>query len=372
MSQNSDDFVEFQELAEVDDVVDEAATDDSVVPARYDITSFGADYDVEGLVRRLDRGDVFIPDFQRDYVWKMNEASRFIESLLLGLPVPGVFLATESETNKLLVIDGQQRLKTLQFFYKGVFDPRPEDKKQRVFALTKVQRNFDGLTYEQLDERDRIKLDNSIIHATVVKQEAPADDDTSIYHIFERLNNGGRRLTPQEIRTALYHGPFVDSVKELNEYPAWREIYGRKNNRLKDRELILRFLALYFDHVGYAPPMTEFLNKFISRHKNGSAEFIDSAESIFKRTVELALEALGTAAFRPERSLNAAVFDSVMVGMATRIAQGSPINDISTVADAYAHLFKDEQYVASITSSTSNEKSVSTRILKAVEVFAGV
>src|SRR5687768_3267101 len=96
-------------------VVDESE-DDSLVPeVTYDVSSYGSDMDVEGLVRRLQSGDILIPPFQRDYVWKQAEASRFIESLLLGLPVPGVFFATEPETNKFLVIDGQQRLKSLQF-----------------------------------------------------------------------------------------------------------------------------------------------------------------------------------------------------------------------------------------------------------------
>ena len=91
-------------------------------PIQYEISSYGADYDVEGLVKRLERDDLLIPPFQRNYVWKLKEASRFIESLLLGLPVPGVFLVREQDSNKLLVIDGQQRLKTLQFFYNGIFN----------------------------------------------------------------------------------------------------------------------------------------------------------------------------------------------------------------------------------------------------------
>ena len=76
---------------------------DELSPVRYEISTYGADYDVEGLVKRLKRGDILIPSFQRNYVWKQAEASRFIESLLLGLPVPSVFLAKESESNKLLL-----------------------------------------------------------------------------------------------------------------------------------------------------------------------------------------------------------------------------------------------------------------------------
>ncbi|HEY3137610.1 MAG TPA: DUF262 domain-containing protein [Blastocatellia bacterium] len=357
------------ETEALEDIVDEAVLDDTVPPERYDITSFGADYDVDGIVRRLKRGDIFVPAFQRDYVWKIPEASRFIESLLLGLPVPGIFLAREQESNKLLVIDGQQRLKTLEFFYNGIFDPKPDQKTQRVFALTKVQPEFEGLTYDTLSERDRIKLDDSIIHATVVKQDAPRDDDTSIYHIFERLNNGGRRLTPQEIRTALYHGPLIDLLKSLNEHEVWRQVFGPKNARLKDQELILRFLALYLDHEHYEKPMVEFLNKFSLRHRMAEADFLDHAALVFRETIDVIWKAFGAEAFRPERSLNAAVFDSVMVGVAFRLKHG-PIEKLEGLHRAYSALFEDADYRSAVSYSTSNEASVETRVRKAIEAFA--
>ncbi len=90
-------------------------------PIRYTITSYGSDMPIDGLVDRLKREDIFVPEFQRNFVWTIVQASRFIESLLLGLPVPGVFLFKEPETNKLMVVDGQQRLLTPHSFYKGVF-----------------------------------------------------------------------------------------------------------------------------------------------------------------------------------------------------------------------------------------------------------
>ena len=190
-----------EEGPEDEELEGETPPEEETVPTiSYDVTSYGSDPEVEGLVNRLKRGDIIIPRFQRDYVWRQPEASKFIESLLLGLPVPGVFFATDSGTNRQLVIDGQQRLKTLQFFYEGFFTPRPEQKHHRVFSLTKVQKSFEGKTYKTLEEHDRIRLDTSIMHATTVKQSAPPGDDTSLYHIFERLNSGGRRLTDQEMR----------------------------------------------------------------------------------------------------------------------------------------------------------------------------
>jgi len=357
--------IEIQDLQ----VTDEASTDDVVALQSYDISCYGADYDVEGLVKRLVRSDILIPSFQRDYVWNKVEASRFIESLLLGLPVPGIFLAREQDTNKLLVIDGQQRLKTLQFFYNGYFNPRNGDRTRQVFTLTKVQPKFDGLTYQDLEATDRIRLNDSIIHATIVKQEAPSGDDTSIYYIFERINYGGRRLTPQEIRVAIYHGRLMELIKDLNQVDAWRKLYGKLSPRLKDQELILRFLAFFVSSEEYARPMNEFINKFTAKHRNDKTSTLDQWGALFKDCISLVSDNIGKSAFRPETTINAAVFDSVMVGLGVRLAHG-PIKDKSGLKKSYSDLLANTRYQAIVSRSTADEKFVAERIDMATKAFA--
>lgn len=369
-NQNEDKSLEEQDREGVDETVDDdAAKDPLITKIQYDIASYGADYDVEGLVKRLRRGDILIPPFQRNYIWKLPEASRFVESLLLGLPVPGVFLAKEPVSEKLLVIDGQQRLKSLQFFYDGFFNPKEGDTRKQVFRLAGVQEPFLGKTYESLEDPDKIRLNDSLIHATIIRQEAPQDGDTSIYHVFDRLNSYGRLLTPQEIRTAIDHGVFIELIKELNEHKPWREIFGKKNNRLKDQELILRFLAFYFDHENYERPMNEFLNKFSSTHRSATPEFLANAETVFTSAVDIAIASLGTKAFRPVTSINAAVFDSVMFGLAKRLERGA-IENTDAIRNAYERLMGDPEYSTLISQSTSDESNVKARMYKAVEAFA--
>ncbi len=351
-------------------VLDETVESEEVAKVEYDITSYGADYDVEGLVRRLDRSNIVVPDFQRDYVWTIAEASRFVESLLLGLPVPGIFLAREPETERLLVIDGQQRLKTLQFFYKGVFNTEGEDNTRRVFQLNKVQPYFEGKTFEDMEVRDQERLNNSILHATIVKQERPSNDNTSIYHIFERLNTGGRKLTPQQIRAVVYHGPLIDLLKHLNENVAWRAIFGRKNKLLKDQELILRFLALFFDSSDYKSPMKEFLNVFAGNNRSANSDTLVEFENLFSKTITKVYEAFGKRAFRLEKVLNAAVFDSVMVGVARRITS-EPHVDTESLKQVYESLLQKSDYLQAVTQGTANERSVENRLNIATDVFAG-
>jgi len=349
-------------------IIDEASTDDAVVPDNYDIVSYGADYDVEGLVKRLIRKDIVVPEFQRSYVWNLTEASRFVESLLLGLPVPGIFLARQPETNRLLVIDGQQRLKTLQFFYEGYFNPKETDKNRRVFKLAKVQERYEGGTYQTLNDQDRVRLNDSVIHATIIKQESPPEDSTSIYHVFERLNNEGRKLTPQEMRTALYYGDMIALVRELNENEHWRRIFGKKHQRLKDQEMILRFLALYFGGDQYQRPMEEFLTRFAKRYCKSSLQFQNECRQLFTDTISLVWQSLGLVAFRPEGAINAAVMDSVMVGLAKRLNLITPLAPTDLKA-AYEKLLLDKAYMQAVTRGTSNESNVETRLRKSIGLF---
>jgi hypothetical protein len=353
------------------DVEDESEKDRAPAPVVYNITSYGADYDVAGLVKRMRNEDVTIPTFQRAYVWDQEDASAFIESLLLGLPIPGVFLATEKDTNKLLVIDGQQRLRTLQFYYDGFFDPKMGDEKKKVFKLIEVQAQLEGKTYATLSENDRRRLDNSILHATIIKQESPQDGDTSICHIFHRLNAGGMILKPQEIRRAAFHGLLLDKITQLNSFTPWRDIFGKKNKRLKDEELILRFLALYFKGKEYKKPMEEFLNTFASKQKTASEEFLGQCEKVFKDTIGVVVAAFNGKPFRLVKGINAAIFDSVMVGLSTRLAIG-PITDIHGCQKAYNELLIDTEYRKAVTDGTSDESAVEMRLRKAVEKFAAV
>jgi uncharacterized protein with ParB-like and HNH nuclease domain len=347
------------EYDEIDEpIIDVKESEESSAPIIYDISSYGADYDVDGLVKRLKRGDIFIPPFQRDYVWNQAEASRLIESLLLGLPVPGIFLAKEGDSNKLSVIDGQQRLKSLLFFYEGFFNPREGDTRKRVFRLRNVQKEFEDKTYQELEEEDRIKLDDSIIHATIIKQETPTDDNTSIYHVFERLNTGGRKLTPQEIRSAIYIGGLNDMIAELNDYPSWRELFGKKNNRLKDQEMILRFLAVYNNIENYSKPLKEFLNKFNGKYRNPSKEQIEKFSSIFKRTTDLILNNIGKNAFRPDRVFNASAFEVLMVGIAKRIDTNL---DFDSFVRDLNQLYNNPEFIDSITRATSDDKVLEVR-----------
>lgn len=365
----------------------EGDVDDGIPPVYYSISSYGADYTLDGWVKRLNRGDIVIPIFQRSYVWKIDQASRLIESFLLGLPVPEIFLAKENETNKLIVIDGQQRLKSLQYFYNGQFPERPGSSHHIPFALSeKVARQFVGKTYETLSASDRRQLDDSIMSATIVRQEAPSKEEdneqTSMYHIFERLNTGGNQLLPQEIRAAIYHGKLNDLLHELNIYDQWQKIFqGKKSatspdlsKRMKDQELILRFLALYFELNSYKGAMKDFLSTFMSENRSLDQNYNGfQMRSVFEKTVDLVYASIGEKAFRPRRGLHAAVFDAVMVALAKRLDQ-KPVQDFVALKEAYDQLLASEEFqqVSIYSRQMTNTENVRKRIELATLAFETV
>jgi hypothetical protein len=356
-------------MAEADEplVIDNLGDEfEEEIPFDYSITSYGADPTVDGLVQRMRKEDILIPPFQRGYVWNYRQACRFIESLLLGLPVPGIFFSKEDETERLLVIDGQQRLRTLQYFYDGVFEPT-----KKVFELRGVHSKFVGLAYKTLPNEIRRKLDNAILHATIVRQDKPSDENSSVYLIFERLNTGGTELQPQEIRAAIYHGEFNELLKNLNKVPAWREIFGPVSSKTRDQELILRFLGLYFWTDRYESPMKRFLNTYMSANRHLKLSSAEELRSTFANTIELAFRSLGKGAFRPERALNAAVFDAVMVGLARRLQSGE-ITNHAEIVGKYATLIQLDKFKENTERATARKDKVRARIELATAAFASV
>ena len=342
----------------------EDLNEEETAPYEYSITSYGADYTVEGLVDKLNKAKMVIPKFQRSYVWNVTQASRFIESLLFGLPVPGIFLSKESETQKLLVIDGQQRLKSLQFFYEGLF-------KGREFKLKNVHSMYDGKSYKELTESEKLKLDDSIIHATIIKQDEPSHDSTSIYHVFERLNTGGTMLQPQEIRASIYHGPLNDLLSELGDSTDWNFLYGKPHLKLKDQELILRFIALYYDLDNYKKPLKEFLNKYMAKNRYLKHQSKEEISDLFLNTIHVIATNIGKRAFRFEKVIVAAAFDSIMVGVAARLENGE-IEDGYLLVERYDRLMENEEFISSCKGGTSDEQTVLKRITLAKEAFKDV
>ena len=225
--------------------IESEETDYESAPPDYSINTYPADFTLEVLHSKWRSGDIEIPPFQREFVWKQVQSSKLIESFLVGLPVPAIFFYTERQSQRFLVIDGQQRLRSIFYFFDGLFGEE-EKGKRTVFKLKGLNDDseYAEKEFEDLDDAAQRRLRNSVLRSFIVQQLDP-NDDTSIYHIFERLNTGGTLLANQEIRNCVYRGTFNNLINELNLLTDWRRIVGNRHpdRRKKDVELILRFFA---------------------------------------------------------------------------------------------------------------------------------
>ncbi len=339
-------------------VVEEIASEDEDVETGvpiYRIGSYPSDPTLEGLKTKQERDEIIIPRFQRGWVWSPGQASRLVESFLLGLPVPSIFVYKEI-SGKQIVIDGQQRLRTIWGFFDGVL---PDGSS---FYLRGVDPQWNGKKYENLNETDRMRFRDSILRVVIVEQLDP-EDMTSIYHIFERLNTGGTSLTPQEVRNSSYHGPFNDMLFELNEYVNWRHIFGTINPdaRMRDQEIIVRFFAL--SEGGYSKPMKRFLNVFMANHQR--EKNLEKYEKLFKNTCDRVLKSLGPKPFHIKRGINVAVYDSVMVAFAKNPKE--PVD----ISSRYKRLLDNPSYNDTITAHTTDTDTVIERHELAQKVLFG-
>lgn len=338
----------------VEEIPSEEEDKDTGVPI-YKIVSYPADPTLELLNEKIAREEIIIPKFQRGWVWKPVQASRLIESFLLGLPVPAIFVYKEP-SQKQVVIDGQQRLRTITGFFEGKL-PDGGD-----FYLRGVSPQWEGKHYSDLKETERIRLRDSVLRQVIVEQLDPKDT-TSIYHIFERLNTGGTGLTPQEVRNCTYHGPFNDLVLELNKDNTWRKIFGAEDvdKRMRDLEIIVRFLSLFEKSDFYTKPMKQFLNNYMAEHQWNKER--EQYQRIFLNTVKRVYESLGPKPFNIRRGINVAICDSVMVAFAR---SASIPNDI---AERFHALLKNPSYVDTITQHTTDVDKVKTRVKLAQEAL---
>ena len=341
--QTEEDIIE-QTLSELEDA-------EAWVPV-YEILSYPADYTIEVLHEKWKRSEIVVPKFQRGWVWNITQASRLVESFLMGLPVPNIFLFKEP-MRSMIVIDGLQRLRTVVGFMEGTL-PGGE-----AFNLRGVNGRWLGRTYPDLHETDRKTFRDSVLRAIIVNQTRP-DDQTSLFHIFERLNTGGSNLIPQEVRNCVYSGPFNDAIVTINkENSAWRKILGNPSpdKRMEDVELILRFLALHDEDMGhagsYTKPMKVFLNNYASARKD--EEFIAPYTDLFASTTERVLVSLGEKPFHVRRGLNVAVFDAVMVAF----SRAEPIPD--DIDNRYKTLISDADFQNATTANTTDVNNVKIR-----------
>ena len=336
-------------------------------PLEYNIFAMPADFTLETLHQKWRNGDIQIPKFQRGYVWKPSQASKLIESLMMGLPVPPVFLAT-GDDERSIVIDGMQRLMTIFSYLDGKY---PDDSayKGRKFQITGINEKsrLHGRTFLDLGDDDQRRLKNAVLRATIVMQNEPKDDDSGIYEIFERLNTGGTSLAPQEVRNCLYAGGLNDMLRNLNFDKDWRAILGKPchDPRMKDIEMILRYLALFHAEGEYSVPMKNFLSRFMATHRNPDGVFTDTENDRFAGVCRTIRNTLGDKPFNNEHGqLRMPLFDSVFVSFAR-----NPNRHPADIGERFKRLRDSDEFAKHAAKATTSVTAVRGRLRLAQEIL---
>jgi hypothetical protein len=344
------------------EITEEASQDDLQKIVSYNVANT-----IEVLKLKIDNNEIDLkPEFQRDFVWDIVRASLFIDSLIIGLPIPSIFLGKSKEDENFMVIDGQQRLKSAYYYMTGSF---VVNNVPSIFTLKGLKkREWDGKSYAELDEKFRKRIRNAVINTTIVE-----DIDTKprvVHDLFHRLNTGGMPLTDQEIRNCVYSGTFNKFLMSLNTNRNWRKLLGADipDKRLRDVELVLRFIALFISATTYQPSMKIFLSDFQEEHKEDE-KLTSSIKELFEKTVALIIEQIGESAFKTTRSINKSICDSIMVSIAQIISTGKELIDLR---ENYEKLIEDELYTRYTQSGVTSETNVKGRIDLARNYFLGL
>lgn len=319
------------------------------------------DLDVATLCNRIQNGDLILqPEFQREYVWDDTKASRFIESILMQIPTPVIYLAEDVDGKK-LTIDGHQRLKSIFRFWSNEFPL-----KNLTFF-----KELNGKKFKDLDKEYQRRLLDGVLRTILIRRESDSDVK---FELFERLNTGSVHLNSQELRNCVYLGSYNDFIKDIANDRDFLFLLGLKmpDKRMQDRELALRFLAFYHTpFYQYKPPMKKFLNDEMKRYRNISKDEADKLKTVFKKSVDLTKIVFGDKAFKRfvtgnetdhngfwEGRVNRALYDIVMFGFTLYEKRQIVPNSDAIREELIWLMTHDEDFIRSIRVSTDKKDHV--------------
>lgn len=315
------------------------------------------------LMSMYEREEIIInPEFQRLFRWDRGQKTRFIESLLLGIPIPPIFVA-EDEDGRWEVVDGLQRISTVFSFF-GVLKNVPEKNNWKL-EKGEIIDNFESLTCDDLPLKLRLNIKRSVCRVELTKWNSQYD---MRYELFNRLNTGGSELTDQEIRNCIFRGvsdEFNKFLSEEGQNPEFIQLISPTERQLQELyldELVLRFCSL-FDNIeainaNISQHMTNFMKEIVE-----TPELIPKYKSIWDRTTNL-LKPIGKEVFRASNGVfSTSLYDGIMIGVSQNIDKYEEIEQ-EYLLNKINELKSDEEFKKA-TGSASNSK---TRIVNRLNV----
>ena len=329
------------------------------------ITTQAYDKSVSDIVRMIEDKDIRLdPDYQRNYVWDNKKASMLIESIILNVPIPVIYVSQE-EDDSWSVIDGLQRLSSLKRFFDGKF---------KLSGL-EILSDLNKSDITNLNPKALRMLKNGLLRVIMITHDS---NEEIKYDVFMRLNTGSVHLTEQELRNRLYRGALNKFLKEVVQNQKWLALMGLKepHKRMADREMVLRFLAIWknWDSEkgvlnGYKGRMKSFLNAFMNEHKEIKAHESNEWKRLFEETVEKVYQVYGEYAFKRqgldgmrEKTINRAIIDVIMLS-ATQHSMDELMANKDRMVQRFLEMTNNDVYFRnSIKIGTSDTKVITFRL----------
>lgn len=327
------------------------------------------DKELADLHRMIKENVVIIqPTFQREYVWGKKNASRFIESLYLGFPVPPIFVI-EKEDGLLEVIDGQQRLTSIKLFL---------DNELKLSKL-EVLGNFSGKKFDDLSEEEQRKLKGKSLSVTKIDSSS---DEGLKFDLFARINQGAVKLNEQELRNCLYHGSLTDAVIEMGKNEKIQiilENFKAIRNRQLHLEIIERFFTIDeiinknwdIEEKSYSGRMKDSINGFMKKNQNADNEKINEFKDKFFKAIENVYLVFGEEAFKlyNEEGKYTNRVNSPVAEMQLLVLSRFEKEEIDKCKSEIKELFenlcvKDQDFVDSLRRATNNTTKINNRYNK--------
>jgi len=374
MATNPDDVAPDGEVEQIEELEKLDSEDDDGVNESppSDIVAYNELRSCADLFRMADEGNLIVqPDFQRDFIWKGSDQTRFVDSLVKQLPVPSMCFALDHRQNIWIVIDGLQRISTIKRFLAG------DDWKLAALPdIDPVLRGKNAATLKNAKTGDLktifSRVQNQTLPVNIIRCDlTKRSHNEYIFTIFHRLNSGGVKLNNQEIRNCIFSGTFNKLLKKMDNDANWRRINhmaADQNYRFTKQEMVLRFFAFLDRREKYKGSVSKFLNDYMfDKRSIGEAEVQEKAELF-----EFSAAALSERIMHndPVPRLPATVIEAAMIGIALGRDRVQAIPDaelINRFVELRAHESLSSEYLAE---GLSKPDRVEARLNAARDIFS--
>lgn len=349
-----DDKAPIDQLENEDDIEVSAETvNDSVL--------FSTDWTVETIFNQIEKGNINLdPKFQRREAWDDARKSRLIESILCNFPIPNIVIAeNKGVRGKYIVIDGKQRLFSISSYLNDSFKLRG----------LKIRTDLNDINFGSLEDGDKTAIENYTIK-TVVIRNWPNEDH--LYAIYFRLNSGSLPLSSQELRKALRGGNLLDRIDEYTKSSlSFQEIFGNTpDRRMRDIELILRYIAFQKEYHQYKGNLKKFLDdtveyyqKFWEREQATLSFYLSNLDE----GLDLSRKIFGDNVFKKwnadgyERRTNRAVFDIITWYFSDSEVRNLALDKETAIEEAFKQVCSNPDFRKSIEQTTKTPLATNTR-----------